>query len=85
MSDKKKICDWEFGLFERAWGRRGVACPDCVNESNHKVWRRFLDRAVPKIDYVPKGLTVDLEEAYAEYFKQEVEFRHGNSIATDKG
>ena len=128
MSDKKKIYDWEFGLFERAWGRRGVACPDCVNESNHKVWERFLDRAVrkllcdetmeteefrelleevreeeaqrlvwekraekmaearrrrscmarPKIDYVPKGLTVDLEEAYAEYFKQEVEFRPEN-------
>lgn len=124
----KKIYDWEFGLFERSWGRRGVACPDCVNESNHKVWRRFLDRAVrkllraetmeteefrelveevrkeeaqrlvwekraekmaearrrrscmarPKIDYVPKGLTVDLEEAYAEYFKQEVEFRPEN-------
>lgn len=33
MSDKK-IYDWEFGLFERSWGRRGVACPDCVNESN---------------------------------------------------
>lgn len=127
MSDKK-IYDWEFGLFERSWGRRGVACPDCVNESNHKVWRRFLDRAVrkllraetmeteefrelleevreeeaqrlawekraekmaearrrrscmarPKIDYIPKGLTVDLEEAYAEYFKQEVEFRPEN-------
>ena len=123
-----KTYDWEFGLFERSWGRRGVACPDCVNESNHKVWRRFLDRAVrkllraetmeteefrelveevreeeaqrlvwekraekmaearrrrscmarPKIDYVPKGLTVDLEEAYAEYFKQEVEFRPEN-------
>lgn len=127
MSDKK-IYDWDFDLFERAWGRRGVACPDCVNESNHKVWRRFLDRAVrkllraetmeteefrelleevrkeeaqrlvwekraekmaearrrrscmarPKIDYVPKGLTVDLEKAYAEYFKQEVEFRPEN-------
>lgn len=49
MSDKKKIYDWEFGLFERAWGRRGVACPDCVNESNHKVWRRLLDRAVRKL------------------------------------
>lgn len=123
-----KTYDWEFGLFERAWGRRGVACPDCVNESNHKVWRRLLDRAVrkllrpetmeteefrklveevreeeaqrlvwekraakmaearrrrscmarPKIDYVPKGLTVDLEEAYAEYFKQDVEFRPEN-------
>lgn len=122
------VYDWEFGLFERAWGRRGVACPDCVNESNHKVWERFLDRAVrkllcaetmeteefrelleevreeeaqrlvwekraekmaearrrrscmarPKIDYVPKGLAVDLEEAYAEYFKQEVEFRPEN-------
>ena len=132
--NNKKIYDWEFDLFERSWCRRGVACPDCVNESNYKVWRRFLDRAVrkllraetmeteefrelleevreeeaqrlvwekraekmaearrrrscmarPKIDYVPKGLTVDLEEAYAEYFKQEVEFRHGNSIATDK-
>ena len=128
MSDNKKIYNWEFGLFERSWCRRGVACPDCVNESNHKVWRRFLDRAVrkllraetmeteefrelleevreeeaqrlvwekraekmaearrrrscmarPKIDYVPKGLTVDLEEAYAEYFKQEVEFRPEN-------
>lgn len=128
MSDNKKIYNWEFGLFERSWGRRGVACPDCVNESNHKVWRRFLDRAVrkllraetmeteefrelleevreeeaqrlvwekraekmaearrrrscmarPKIDYVPKGLTVDLEEAYAEYIKQEVEFRPEN-------
>lgn len=123
-----KLYDWEFGLFERAWGRRGVACPDCVNESNHKVWRRFLDWAVrkllraetmeteefrelleevreeeaqrlvwekraekmaearrrrscmerPKIDYIPKGLTVDLEEAYAEYFRQEVEFRPEN-------
>lgn len=30
----KKIYDWEFGLFERSWGWRGVACPDCVNESN---------------------------------------------------
>ena len=128
MSDNKKIYNWEFGLFERSWCRRGVACPDCVNESNHKVWRRFLDRAVrkllrpetmeteefrelleevrkeeaqrlvwekraekmaearrrrscmarPKIDYNPKGLTVDLEEAYAEYFKQEVEFRPEN-------
>lgn len=128
MSDKKKIYDWEFGLFERAWGRRGVACPDCVNEGNHKVWRRYLDRAIrnllraetmqteefrelqeelrkeeaqrlawekraekmaearrrrsrmarPKIDYIPKGLTVDLEEAYAEYFKQEVGFRPEN-------
>ena len=128
MSDNKKIYNWEFGLFERSWCRRGVACPDCVNESNHKVWRRFLDRAVrkllrpetmeteefrelleevrkeeaqrlvwekraekmaearrrrscmarPKIDYIPKGLTVDLEEAYAEYFKQEVEFRPEN-------
>lgn len=128
MSDKKKIYDWEFGLFERAWGRRGVACPNCVNEGNHKVWRRYLDRAIrnllraetmqteefrelqeelrkeeaqrlawekraekmaearrrrsrmarPKIDYIPKGLMVDLEEAYAEYFKQEVEFRPEN-------
>ena len=123
MSDKK-IYNWEFDLFERSWCRRGVACPDFVNESNYKVWERFLDRAVrrllrpetmeteefrelleevrkeeaqrlvwekraaemaemrrrrscmarPKIDYVPKGLTVDLEEAYAEYFKQEERF-----------
>ena len=34
--------------------------------------------ARPKIDYIPKGLTVDLEEAYAGYFKQEVEFRPEN-------
>lgn len=123
-----KTYDWKFDLFVRSWGRRGVACPDCVNESNHKVWERFLDRAVrkllcdetmeteefrelleevreeeaqrlvwekraekiaearrrrscmarPKIDYIPKGLKVDLEEAYAEYFKQEVEFRPEN-------
>lgn len=32
----------------------------------------------PKIDYIPKGLTVDLEETYAGYFKQEVEFRPEN-------
>ena len=50
-----------------------------------EVRRRRSCMARPKIDYIPKGLTVDLEEAYAEYFKQEVEFRHGNSIATDKG
>lgn len=49
-----------------------------------EVRRRRSCMARPKIDYIPKGLTVDLEEAYAEYFKQEVEFRHGNSIATDK-
>lgn len=123
-----KTYDWKFDLFVRSWGRRGVACPDCVNEGNHKVWRRYLDRAIrnllraetmqteefrelqeelrkeeaqrlawekraekmaearrrrscmarPKIDYIPKGLTVDLEEAYAEYFKQEVEFRPEN-------
>lgn len=40
--------------------------------------RRRSCMARPKIDYVPKGLTVDLEEAYAEYFKQEVEFRPEN-------
>ena len=34
--------------------------------------------ARPKIDYIPKGLTVDLEETYAGYFKQEVEFRPEN-------
>ena len=26
-----------------------MACPDCVDESNHKVWRRFLDRVVRKV------------------------------------
>ena len=40
--------------------------------------RRRSCMARPKIDYVPKGLTVDLVEAYAEYFKQEVEFRPEN-------
>ena len=43
-----------------------------------EVRRRRSCMARPKIDYVPKGLTVDLEEAYAEYFKQEVEFRPEN-------
>ena len=43
-----------------------------------EVRRRRSCMARPKIDYIPKGLTVDLEEAYAEYFKQEVEFRPEN-------
>lgn len=43
-----------------------------------EVRRRRNCMARPKIDYIPKGLTVDLEEAYAEYFKQEVEFRPEN-------
>lgn len=43
-----------------------------------EVRRRRSCMARPKIDYIPKRLTVDLEEAYAEYFKQEVEFRPEN-------
>ena len=43
-----------------------------------EVRRRRSCMARPKIDYIPKGLTVDLEEAYAGYFKQEVEFRPEN-------
>lgn len=43
-----------------------------------EVRRRRSCMARPKNDYIPKGLTVDLEEAYAEYFKQEVEFRPEN-------
>ena len=43
-----------------------------------EVRRRRSCMARQKIDYIPKGLTVDLEEAYAEYFKQEVEFRPEN-------
>lgn len=43
-----------------------------------EVRRRRNCMARPKIDYIPKGLTVDLEEAYAEYFRQEVEFRPEN-------
>lgn len=43
-----------------------------------EVRRRRSCMARPKIDYIPKGLTVDLAEAYAEYFKQEVEFRPEN-------
>ena len=34
--------------------------------------RRCMER--PKIDYVPKGLYIDLEEAYIKYFQQEVTF-----------
>ena len=43
-----------------------------------EVRRRRSCMARPKIDYIPKGLTVAVEEAYAEYFKQEVEFRPEN-------
>ena len=43
-----------------------------------EVRRRRSCMARPKIDYIPKGLTVDLEETYAGYFKQEVEFRPEN-------
>ena len=43
-----------------------------------EVRRRRSCMARPKIDYIPKGVTVDLEEAYAGYFKQEVEFRPEN-------
>lgn len=43
-----------------------------------EVRRRRSCMARPKIDYIPKGLKVDLEEAYAGYFKQEVEFRPEN-------
>ena len=34
--------------------------------------RKCMER--PKIDYVPKGLYIDLEEAYAKYFQQVVTF-----------
>lgn len=43
-----------------------------------EVRRRRSCMARPKIDYIPRGLTVDLEETYAGYFKQEVEFRPEN-------
>ena len=39
-----------------------------------EVRRRRSCMERPKIDYVPKGLYVDLEEAYAKYFQQEVTF-----------
>ena len=39
-----------------------------------EVRRRRSCMERPKIDYVPKGLNIDLEEAYAKYFQQEVTF-----------
>ena len=39
-----------------------------------EVRRRRSCMERPKIDYVPKGLHIDLEEAYAKYFQQEVTF-----------
>lgn len=68
-----KLYDWEFGLFERAWGRRGVACPDCVNESNHKVWRRFLDRAVRKLLCTETMETEEFRELLEEVREEEAQ------------
>ena len=39
-----------------------------------EVRRRRSCMERPKIDYVPKGLYIDLEEAYSKYFQQEVTF-----------
>ena len=39
-----------------------------------EVRRRRSCMERPKIDYVPKGLYIDLEEAYAKYFQQVVTF-----------
>ena len=39
-----------------------------------EVRRRRSCMERPKIDYVPKGLHIDLEEVYAKYFQQEVTF-----------
>ena len=39
-----------------------------------EVRRRRSCMEHPKIDYVPKGLYIDLEEAYAKYFQQVVTF-----------
>ena len=55
------------------------------NEEERLAHQKKLDEAAevrrrrscmerPKIDYVPKGLYIDLEEAYAKYFQQEVTF-----------
>lgn len=55
------------------------------NEEERLAHRKKLDEAAevrrrrscmerPKIDYVPKGLYIDLEEAYAKYFQQVVTF-----------
>lgn len=55
------------------------------NEEERLAHQKKLDEAAevrrrrscmerPKIDYVPKGLYIDLEEVYAKYFQQEVTF-----------
>lgn len=43
-------------------------------EEAAEVRRRRSCMERPKIDYVPKGLYIDLEEAYAKYFQQVVTF-----------
>lgn len=71
--NNKKIYDWEFDLFERSWCRRGVACPDCVNESNYKVWRRFLDRAVRKLLRAETMETEEFRELLEEVREEEAQ------------
>lgn len=123
MNDKKTYI-WKFELSEKKKYEWGMDCPDCVNESNVKIWNRFLLNKISellcadsmqtedyqealravckeeeeclarerrlarveevrqrrscmvrtKIDFVPKGLTVDLEAAYANYIQQVVTF-----------
>ena len=41
-------------------------------EAEVRRWRSCMER--PKIDYIPKGLHIDLEQAYAKYFQQVVTF-----------
>lgn len=122
MNDKNTY-SWNFDLFEDRW-RRGLPCPDCVDESNWRVWKKYISTLIekhmcaetmeteefqeilsafrkeeeqriaqeekslvaaearkrrkcmerPKIDFVPKGLYVDLEAAYSKYFQQVVTF-----------
>ena len=121
--NNNKPYNWNFDLFEDKW-RRGLPCPDCVDESNWRVWKKYISTLIekhmcaetmeteefqeilsafrkeeeqriaqeeksqvaaevrkrrkcmerPKIDFVPKGLYVDLEAAYSKYFQQVVTF-----------
>ncbi len=52
-------------------GRRTTHCSGGeVSGGSVRTRRKCMER--PKIDFVPKGLYVDLEEVYSKYFQQVV-------------
>ena len=67
----RKIYEWE----KEEWILEQMKKDEKAAEVRKR--RRYMER--PKIDFVPKGLTIDLEEAYTKYFQQEVTFRPEDS------